>query len=314
MLGTRGVGRCSSGLLGSPDASRCVLICLVDPGIQIEEVVVGTGPAAERGKVVVVHWRGCLNRGEERFNTHECQRPARVHLGRREVIPGLEGGIEGMRVGGRRRIVVSPHLAYGEKGLPGWIPPDAVLRFEVELLDVLEPGEIRPEDYPPGKHLLFWHPGEAARNLSRVQVELHEDGAGGAFITHARPGTTWRYAHRETVELKLELGEAAAAFRSALAMPAEFPDAWLPTEAMWADASEVGNSVSRDRQSGVRCLTVTVSEQGKMLRTYSMREDSPALLASAVYQIIMRTLAPHLEKMRHAVEKQPSAGQFKWGD
>jgi peptidylprolyl isomerase len=62
-----------------------------------------------------------------------------VHLGRREVIAGLERGIVGMRVGGRRRLVISPHLAYGEAGVPGVIPPNAVVIAEVELLDVQGP-------------------------------------------------------------------------------------------------------------------------------------------------------------------------------
>jgi len=57
-------------------------------------------------------------------------------IGRREVIAGLERGVIGMRVGGCRTLVVSPHLAYRDKGVEGSIPPNAVLRFEVELIDV----------------------------------------------------------------------------------------------------------------------------------------------------------------------------------
>ncbi len=54
----------------------------------------------------------------------------------RDVITGLRYGVEGMRVGGLNRLTISPHLGYGGAGVPGLIPPDAVLIFEVELLDV----------------------------------------------------------------------------------------------------------------------------------------------------------------------------------
>ncbi|MGZ8920307.1 MAG: FKBP-type peptidyl-prolyl cis-trans isomerase, partial [Limisphaerales bacterium] len=110
-------------------------------GVKIKELVVGTGAAAQRGKDVVVNYRGFLNRGEECCSSFEYQRPIIIDLDRRECIAGLRLGIEGMREGGRRELVVSPHLAYGEAGIPGRVPPNAVLRFEVELLEVREKGE-----------------------------------------------------------------------------------------------------------------------------------------------------------------------------
>ena len=63
---------------------------------------------------------------------------ASLALGRREVIAGLESGVEGMRAGGRRRVRVSPYLGYGGRGVPGVVPPGAVLLFDVELLSVEE--------------------------------------------------------------------------------------------------------------------------------------------------------------------------------
>jgi peptidylprolyl isomerase len=101
-------------------------------GIKIKEIMVGTGVIAERGMVAVAHIRGFLHRGEECYNTYKQGQPARIDLSKRESIAGLQKGIEGMRAGGRRELIVSPHLAYGEKGLPGLIPPNAVIRFEVD--------------------------------------------------------------------------------------------------------------------------------------------------------------------------------------
>ena len=74
-----------------------------------------------------------------------------IDLGRRESIAGLRYGIPGMRVGGKREIVISPHLAYGERGVPGLILVNALLRCEVDLLEIRQYNAVLPEDYLPGK-------------------------------------------------------------------------------------------------------------------------------------------------------------------
>lgn len=101
-------------------------------GIRIEEVQPGDGAVAEKGCKVTVRYDGFLRRGDA-FQEGET---VSFKLGRREVIAGLEYGVEEMRVGGRRRIRVSPHLAYGDRGVEGVVPPNALLIFDVELLAV----------------------------------------------------------------------------------------------------------------------------------------------------------------------------------
>ena len=122
-------------------------------GIKIQDVTVGTGDEALRGKTVVANVRMFLNHGTELTGTFLGGQKMRIDLRKRECIAGLQYGIEGMRVGGVRSLIISPHLAYGAKGLPGHVPPNAILRCEVELLEVRESGIMKPEDYPPGKHL-----------------------------------------------------------------------------------------------------------------------------------------------------------------
>jgi len=87
---------------------------------------------AERGCTVRVRLSGFLHRGEQ-IQTDEV---FTIALGRRDFIAGLEYGIEGMRVGGHRRLRIGPHLAYREAGVPGKIPPNALLIYDVELLAV----------------------------------------------------------------------------------------------------------------------------------------------------------------------------------
>ena len=103
-------------------------------GVKIDELLIGGGELAERGRSVRIRYTGSFNKGDVFQRDIETT----FVLGARCVIAGLEYGVRGMRVGGRRRIRVSPHLAYRDEGLPGVvppIPPNAVLIFEIELLE-----------------------------------------------------------------------------------------------------------------------------------------------------------------------------------
>lgn len=182
-----------------------------------------------------------------------------IDLSKRHHIAGLKKGIEGMRVGGKRELVVSPHLAYGEKGIPGSIPPKAVIRFEVELLEVRAAGIAHPENYPLAKQLLVFRPGEAACNVARWQFGLRErDSVAGVQITYPVQGATWRYARPKCFELDLGLAKAAEVLQSAQATFSDNPNTCLRNGQTWADASEKANSITRDRATDSPCVTVCV--------------------------------------------------------
>ena len=100
-------------------------------GVKIEDLRVGDGALAARRTTVTVRYDGFLRRGD-RFQSTTYT----FDMSGRDVIAGLWYGVEGMRVGGLRRLTISPHLAYRGAGVPGLIPPNAVLVVEVELLDV----------------------------------------------------------------------------------------------------------------------------------------------------------------------------------
>jgi FKBP-type peptidyl-prolyl cis-trans isomerase len=99
-------------------------------GLRIDELRIGDGAVAVRGARVTVRYTGYLNRG----NAFQADEVVKFAVGERRTMAGLSWGVEGMRVGGRRRLRVGPHLAYRDKGVPGVIPPNAKLMFEVELL------------------------------------------------------------------------------------------------------------------------------------------------------------------------------------
>ncbi|HVM35522.1 MAG TPA: FKBP-type peptidyl-prolyl cis-trans isomerase [Actinomycetota bacterium] len=107
-----------------------------DSGLVVEDLECGDGPEAERGSVVVVHYRGALESGEE-FDSSYGVQPFPFVLGAGEVIAGWDEGVPGMKVGGKRKLTIPPELGYGEAGVPG-IPPNSTLVFEVELLEVRE--------------------------------------------------------------------------------------------------------------------------------------------------------------------------------
>ena len=113
-----------------PLHNRALCDMKIESGIEIEGVVTGSGAAAEDGMSVTVRWIGTLNRGDQ-FG----EGTSTFRVGRREVIAGLERGVVGMRVGGRRKLRISPHLAYGGQSVAD-IPANAVLNFDVELLAV----------------------------------------------------------------------------------------------------------------------------------------------------------------------------------
>ncbi len=255
-------------------------------GIKIKDTIIGTGLVATRGKQVVVHARGFLRRGDVIADTRKDGRPWKIELGKRDCIAGLHQGIEGMRVGGHRELIISPHLAYGAEGVPGSIPPNAVVRFEVELLEVREPGVMKPEDYPPGKHLYYFAPGEISRNRPQIQFGLEEHGRCGVTMNIPPTGMTWRYARSRSVEQRLDAGEVATLFQEVASLPQQFPEACLSNDELWADASEKANSITRDSKTNTACVTLGISERGVFLCHYSIRENEPVLLNSNIFKLV----------------------------
>ena len=106
-------------------------------GVKIKDLCMGAGREATRDSNVTIRFDCRLNQGDQLQSGVTMT----FRLGARRVIAGLEKGVEGMRVGGVREFRVSPHLAYGQTGIPGKIPENAILIFTVELLEVLSPEE-----------------------------------------------------------------------------------------------------------------------------------------------------------------------------
>ena len=104
-------------------------------GLKIQDEVVGTGPVAQSGNTVTVNYLGTLENGTKFDSSYDRKTPFTTQIGVGQVIKGWDEGIVGMKVGGKRKLIIPPSLGYGAADM-GSIPPNSTLIFEVELLDV----------------------------------------------------------------------------------------------------------------------------------------------------------------------------------
>jgi FKBP-type peptidyl-prolyl cis-trans isomerase FkpA len=105
-------------------------------GVEYDDLQKGTGDAATRGDTIEVHYTGWLTDGKKFDSSKDGGEPFSFKLGAGEVIKGWDEGVAGMKVGGKRKLLIPFKLAYGEGGQAPVIPPKADLVFEVELLKV----------------------------------------------------------------------------------------------------------------------------------------------------------------------------------
>lgn len=110
---------------------------MTDSGLKFEDLVEGEGAEAITGQQVKVHYTGWLTDGTRFDSSLDRDDPFSFPLGGGRVIRGWDEGVQGMKVGGKRKLTIPPQLGYGAAGAGGVIPPNATLVFEVELLELL---------------------------------------------------------------------------------------------------------------------------------------------------------------------------------
>ena len=108
-----------------------------ETGLKYRDIEVGTGDTPQARQLVSVHYTGKLPNGKVFDSSLKRGEPFTFPIGAGRVIKGWDEGVATMQVGGKRELVIPPDLAYGDRGIPGAIPPKSTLIFDVELLDVL---------------------------------------------------------------------------------------------------------------------------------------------------------------------------------
>src|SRR6476619_1181104 len=127
---------CGSGESQEAKLQKAVEMSQSVTNLQIHDEKVGTGAEATPGRRVKVHYTGTFMDGSKFDSSRDRNDPYEFVLGTRAVIPGWDEGVKAMRVGGIRQLTVPSGMAYGAQGMPGAIPPNAALKFDIELLDV----------------------------------------------------------------------------------------------------------------------------------------------------------------------------------
>ena len=110
---------------------------MTDSGLKYEDLAEGDGAEAQAGQHVSVHYPGWLTDGSKFDSSLDRNDPFQFAVGKGMVIRGWDEGVQGMKVGGKRKLTIPPQLGYGAHGAGGLIPPNATLVFEVELLGIL---------------------------------------------------------------------------------------------------------------------------------------------------------------------------------
>jgi FKBP-type peptidyl-prolyl cis-trans isomerase FkpA len=109
---------------------------MATPELQIETLIVGTGRSPKKGETVSVHYTGKFLDGKVFDSSLPRREPLKFVLGAQQVIAGWDQGVAQLKIGEKAKFTIPPHLAYGEYGYPGAIPPNATLIFEVELVGI----------------------------------------------------------------------------------------------------------------------------------------------------------------------------------
>jgi peptidylprolyl isomerase len=129
----------------APKANTTAGIPTVDPniktvttasGLKYQDIAVGSGKEAQPQNQVTVNYTGWLENGTKFDSSFDHGQPFTFTLGAGNVIPGWDEGVQGMKEGGKRRLIIPPDLGYGSTGSPPTIPPNSTLIFDVDLLKV----------------------------------------------------------------------------------------------------------------------------------------------------------------------------------
>lgn len=238
--------------------------------------MIGTGEEATKDSVVAVNMREFLRRGDEVSPSPLFGTKHIIDLGRRECMAGLRYGIPGMRVGGTREIIISPHLAYGEAGIPGRIPANALLRCRVELLEIRQHSALLPQDWLPGKCLMITGHRSAQPNW---QLSVHENGTVWLTFEQAIVGNQPKHRAWKQIPIRLEVARSAELIREALDLPKKMPGDCVT----W-------NSGFVDRQN---CMVVEVRDTGMSVLLIGVFEKSAAFRDTEFSHAVVQLTVPY---------------------
>ena len=267
-------------------------------GIEITDLRVGTGVETTKENNVAINVRTFLRRGDEVAFSPAFGTRMVIDLSRREALAGLLKGIPGMRVGGLREIVISPHLGYGAEGIPGTVPANALLRCEVELVAIRDHSALLPEDYLPGKLFRITCPGTQDKRVPDWTLEVHENGNSVLYhsLSDSMP-VRWCQT-----PIPLDPLKAASLIQQLLDQPSQLPEDCI----LWSSGRldiQRGNRPLRDKETQTPRILVTITERQERILDYAIPQTSQSFLQSPLFELLSSLIKPHLDSQIDSASK-----------
>lgn len=269
-------------------------------GIEISDLKLGTGTEATQGDCVAVNVCMFLRRGDEIPSSPAFGPRMLIALWRRDSIAGLLKGIPGMRVGGLREIIISPHLGYGQKGIPGRIPANALLLCEVELVAIREHTAVLPEDYLPGKLLRVTKPNSQNYSIPRWTFEMHE--SGNAALYFSLPVSMPVRGYQASIIL--DPARAGSILQHALEEPRHLSNECIRWDSGRLEIPTRGSLPVRDKVTQAPCIVVNITERNDRILDYAIPESSENFLQSPLFKLLGDLVTPNLKP---PIESSPQA-------
>lgn len=244
-------------------------------GIKFEDIEKGKGREVLENDYVLVECLFFLNHGEpiKIFGNFHDNKFV-INLNSRDFIPGLRYGIIGMSEGGVRNLKISPHLAYGEKGIADKIPPNALLICKVKLLKIVDEHFSLPDHFLRNRQVVITHRGEAVNKKPKWTFGIINDGEYELTVNHPIPGMTWRHTRNRNFKGNFTKEEMDQIFAELQDFPISFPREIVEHENVWADMSEKAGNTPRERDSNLLCLHVSLFEKDKLNTSYYVTEEN----------------------------------------
>jgi hypothetical protein len=143
-----------------------------------------------------------------------------------------------------------------------------------------------------GRQLLYFRPGEEARMLARCQFGA-KDALAGATLTYPIKGYPWRNNVVKSYEFNLDQATLDLLFADVPRIRLQYADQCLAQDQVWSDNREKANGITRDRETGTLCYTISIFKKaGEPEEQFCLRENSPALLNSALFKIVSKLIEP----------------------
>ena len=189
-----------------------------ESGLKFRDEVIGTGESPEPGDTVVVHYTGTLDSNGNKFDSSRDRgQPFSFSIGRGQVIKGWDIGVMSMKVGGKRVLVIPAALGYGERGAGADIPPNATLRFDVELLDIVRPwpqdDQLKVQRTASGLQYIQYSQGSGAQAKKGQTVAVHYSG----YLEDGRMFDSSR-TRGEPIEFQLGAGQVIKGWDEGIAL------------------------------------------------------------------------------------------------